>query len=84
MRDVAILSAVRTPIGRAPKGNLRNTRPDDLGGLIVKEALRRAGVDAATMEDLVLGCAMPESGAGAERGAPGRLPAPGCPTRCRR
>jgi acetyl-CoA acyltransferase len=61
MRDVAILSAVRTPIGRAPKGNLRNTRPDDLGGLIVKEALRRAGVDAATMEDLVLGCAMPEA-----------------------
>ena len=61
MRDVAILSAVRTPIGRAPKGNLRNTRPDDLGGLIVKEALRRAGVDAATMEDLVMGCAMPEA-----------------------
>ena len=61
MRDVAILSAVRTPIGRAPKGNLRNTRPDDLGGLIVKEALRRAGVEGAAMEDLVLGCAMPEA-----------------------
>jgi acetyl-CoA acyltransferase len=61
MRDVAILSAVRTPIGRAPKGNLRNTRPDDLGGLVVKEALRRAGVDGAAMEDLVMGCAMPEA-----------------------
>jgi acetyl-CoA acyltransferase len=61
MRDVAILSAVRTPIGRAPKGNLRQTRPDDLGGLVVKESLARAGVEAALMEDLVMGCAMPEA-----------------------
>jgi len=61
MRDVAILSAVRTPIGRAPKGNLRQTRPDDLGGLVVKEALARAGVEPAAMEDLVMGCAMPEA-----------------------
>ena len=61
MRDVAILSAVRTPVGRAPRGNLRNTRPDDLGALVVKEALRRAGVDGAIMEDLVMGCAMPEA-----------------------
>jgi acetyl-CoA acyltransferase len=61
MRDVAILSAVRTPIGRAPKGSLRNTRPDDLGGLVVKEALVRAGVEPAVMEDLVIGCASPEA-----------------------
>ena len=61
MRDVAILSAVRTPIGRAPKGALRNTRPDDLGAIAVKEALRRAGVDPAAMEDLVMGCASPEA-----------------------
>jgi acetyl-CoA acyltransferase len=61
MRDVAILSAVRTPIGRAPKGVLRNTRPDDLGGLVVKEALRRAEVEPGAMEDLVMGCAQPES-----------------------
>jgi acetyl-CoA acyltransferase len=61
MRDVAILSAVRTPIGRAPRGQLRNTRPDDLGAVVVKEALRRAEVDGRAMEDLVLGCAMPES-----------------------
>jgi acetyl-CoA acyltransferase len=60
MRDVAILSAVRTPIGRAIKGNLRNTRPDDLGALVVKEALARAGAQPAAMEDLVLGCAQPE------------------------
>jgi acetyl-CoA acyltransferase len=61
MRDVAILSAVRTPIGRATRGNLRNTRPDDLGALVVKEALRRADVSGVTAEDLVLGCAQPES-----------------------
>jgi acetyl-CoA acyltransferase len=60
MRDVAILSAVRTPIGRAVKGNLRFTRPDDLGALVVKEALARAEVDGAAIEDLVLGCAQPE------------------------
>ena len=54
LRDVAILSAVRTPIGRAPKGTLRNTRPDDLGALVVKEALARAEVPASAIEDLVL------------------------------
>ena len=61
MRDVAILSAVRTPIGRAPKGNLRQTRPDDLGALATREAMRRAEVDPAAVEDLVLGCANPEA-----------------------
>ena len=61
MRDVAILSAVRTPIGRAPKGNLRQTRPDDLGALVAREALRRAEVEPAAIEDIVLGCANPEA-----------------------
>ena len=61
MRDVAILSAVRTPIGRAPKGNLRQTRPDDLGATAVREALRRAEIDPAAIEDVVLGCANPEA-----------------------
>jgi len=60
-RDVAILAAVRTPIGRAPKGTLRFTRPDDLGAVVVREALARAEVAPAAVEDLVLGCAMPES-----------------------
>jgi acetyl-CoA acyltransferase len=60
MRDVVILSAVRTPIGRAIKGNLRHTRPDDLGALVVKEALARAELTGDKMEDLVLGCANPE------------------------
>jgi acetyl-CoA acyltransferase len=60
MRDVAILSAVRTPVGRATKGNLRHTRPDDLGALVVKEALQRAETAPAEVEDLVMGCAHPE------------------------
>jgi acetyl-CoA acyltransferase len=60
-RDVAILAAVRTPIGRAPKGTLRNTRPDDLGALVVREALTRAEIAPAVVEDLVFGCAQPES-----------------------
>jgi acetyl-CoA acyltransferase len=60
MRDVVILSAVRAPIGRAIKGNLRHTRPDDLGALVVKEALSRAEITGDKMEDLVLGCANPE------------------------
>jgi acetyl-CoA acyltransferase len=64
MRDVAILSAVRTPIGRAPKGVLRNTHPDDLGATAAREALRRADVEPGTIEDLILGCAMPEAEAG--------------------
>jgi acetyl-CoA acyltransferase len=59
-RDVAILSSVRTPIGRAPRGTLRNTRPDDLGALVVRAALTRADVQPGLIEDLVLGCAQPE------------------------
>jgi acetyl-CoA acyltransferase len=61
MRDVAILSAVRTPIGRAPKGVFRNTRSEDLAALATREALRRAEVGADKIEDLVLGCANPEA-----------------------
>ena len=61
MRDVAILSAVRTPIGRAPKGVFRNTRPDDMAALVAREALKRAGVEPAAIEDVVLGCAHPEA-----------------------
>jgi acetyl-CoA acyltransferase len=61
MRDVAILSAVRTPIGRAPKGVFRNTRSEDLAALATREALRRAEVAPDKVEDLVLGCAHPEA-----------------------
>ena len=61
MRDVAILSAVRTAIGRAPRGVFKNTRPDDLAAQVSREALRRAEVEPAVIEDVVLGCAHPEA-----------------------
>ena len=60
--DAVIVSAVRTPIGKAPNGTLRTTRPDDLAALVLTEALRRApGIDPAEVDDVVLGCAMPEA-----------------------
>jgi acetyl-CoA acyltransferase len=60
--NVAVASAVRTPVGRAVKGTLRNTRPDDLAAVAMQEAVRRvAGLKAEQVEDVVLGCAMPEA-----------------------
>jgi acetyl-CoA acyltransferase len=61
MQDAVIVSAVRTPVGKAPNGTLRGTRPDELAATVIAEALRRApGVDAAEIDDVILGCAMPE------------------------
>ena len=61
MKDAVIVSAVRTPVGKAPKGTLSATRPDDLGALVIKEAVARApGLDPAEVDDVILGCAMPE------------------------
>ncbi len=62
MRDAVIVSAVRTAVGKAPKGTLRFTRPDETGAAVIKEALKRAaGVQAADVEDVIMGCAMPEA-----------------------
>ncbi len=62
MREAVIVSSVRTPVGRAPKGALRATRPDDLAALAIKEAVARAkGLDAKDIDDVVIGCAMPEA-----------------------
>ncbi|MFC4426112.1 thiolase family protein [Deinococcus navajonensis] len=61
MRDAVIVSAVRTPVGRGVKGTLANTRPDDLAALVLNEAVKRAGVDASIVEDVYLGCAIPEA-----------------------
>ena len=61
MVDAVIVSAVRTPVGRAHKGALRGTRPDDLAALVIREALARVpGLDAKEIDDVILGCAMPE------------------------
>lgn len=56
MRDVVILSAVRTPIGRLA-GALSALRPDDMAALVIKEAIERAGIDSAEIEEVYLGCA---------------------------
>ena len=62
MREAVIASAVRTPVGKAPKGTLRTTRPDELAAVAIGEALRRAGkIDPAEVDDVILGCAMPEA-----------------------
>lgn len=61
MRDVVILSGVRTPFGRGVKGSLKDTRPDDLAISVVQEAVRRSQVAADRIEDVVLGCAFPEA-----------------------
>jgi len=61
MPEAVIVSAIRTPVGRAYKGSLRATRPDDLAALALKEALARVpGLDAKEIDDVILGCAMPE------------------------
>jgi acetyl-CoA acyltransferase len=62
MRDAVIVSAARTAVGRAPHGRLRGTRPDDLAAVAIDAAFARApGVDRAEIEDVILGCAMPEA-----------------------
>jgi acetyl-CoA acyltransferase len=65
MREAVIVSSVRTPVGKASKGALRATRPDDLAAIAMQEAIRRVpGLDPKDIEDVVLGCAMPEGEAG--------------------
>src|SRR5277367_724878 len=61
MAEAVIVSAVRTAVGRGYKGTLRTTRPDDLAAVVIKEALARVpGLDAKDVDDVILGCAMPE------------------------
>ncbi len=62
MREAVIVSSVRTAVGRASKGSLRATRPDDLAAAAIKEAIARAkGLDPKDIDDVILGCAMPEA-----------------------
>src|SRR6187455_1595213 len=62
MTEAVIVSAVRTAVGRAPHGTLRGTRPDELAAAAIHEALRRApALDPSEIEDVILGCAMPEA-----------------------
>ncbi len=62
MREAVIVSSVRTPVGRAFKGTLRATRPDDLAAVAIQGALERVPqLDPKEIEDVILGCAMPEA-----------------------
>ena len=62
MKDAVIVSAVRTAVGKAPAGSLRATRPDDMAAVVIDAALRRLPrVDRAEIDDVILGCAMPEA-----------------------
>ncbi|HKS97694.1 MAG TPA: acetyl-CoA C-acyltransferase [Terriglobia bacterium] len=62
MRDAVIVSAARTAVGKAPRGTLRNTRPDDMAAATIKEIVARVpGLDVKEIEDVILGCAMPEA-----------------------
>jgi len=65
MLEAVIVSAVRTPVGRAPKGALSTTRPDDLAAIAIGAALDRVqGLDRAEIDDVILGCAQPEGESG--------------------
>jgi len=62
MNDAVIISAVRTPVGKAPNGALRTTRPDEMGAVVIKNLLERVpALDPGEIEDVMLGCAMPEA-----------------------
>src|ERR671931_2234585 len=84
MKQAVIVSGARTAVGRAPRGMLRTTRPDDMAGAAIAEAVERAGdLDPAEIEDVILGCAVPEGAQGmnvarlaaARAGLPASVPA---------
>ncbi len=62
MRQAMIVSAVRTAIGKSPRGMLKDTRPDELAAAVIREAVRRVpGLSGEAVEDVILGCAIPEA-----------------------
>ena len=62
MKEAVLVSAVRTAVGKAPKGTLKSTRPDDLGAVAVKGALERVPtLESKEIDDVIIGCAMPEA-----------------------
>ena len=69
MREAVIVSAVRTAVGRAPRGILKDTRPDDVAAIVFKEAVARVpGLKMEDVNDIALGCAFPESDQGLNLG----------------
>ncbi|SFA90346.1 3-ketoacyl-CoA thiolase [Lentibacillus halodurans] len=61
MKEAVIVAGARTPVGKANKGSLANTRPDDLAALTIKETLKRADDYDGNIDDVIIGCAMPEA-----------------------
>ncbi|HLR40797.1 MAG TPA: beta-ketoacyl synthase N-terminal-like domain-containing protein, partial [Virgibacillus sp.] len=61
MKDAVIVAGARTPVGKANRGALKTTRPDDLAALTIKETLKRAGNYEGNIDDVIIGCAMPEA-----------------------
>jgi len=69
MKEAVVVSAVRTAVGKAPRGILKDTRPDDIGALIIQEAVARVpGLKVEEIDDVVIGCAFPESDQGLNLG----------------
>ncbi len=60
MREAVIVAAARTAVGKAPKGTLKDTRPDEMAAVAIAEAVKRAGIEPAQVDDVILGCAFPE------------------------
>ncbi|WP_102028555.1 acetyl-CoA C-acetyltransferase [Salirhabdus sp. Marseille-P4669] len=61
MKEAVIVAGARTPVGRAKKGTLAHTRPDDLAAIALKETLKRANNYEGNIDDVIIGCAMPEA-----------------------
>ncbi|HEY3138068.1 MAG TPA: acetyl-CoA C-acyltransferase [Blastocatellia bacterium] len=62
MKEAVIVTSLRTAVGKAPRGTLKDTRPDDMAGAVIKAAVERTpGLDSSMIEDVILGCAMPEA-----------------------
>src|SRR6056297_705451 len=64
MREVVIVSAVRTAGGKAPRGTLRDTRPELLGKLCMNEVIDRTGINSEIIDDVIWGCSTPEQSLG--------------------
>ena len=83
MNNAYIVSAVRTPVAKAFKGGFRNTRPDDLLAHVIREAMAEVPeIDGSEVEDVIVGCAMPEAEQGMNVARIGALLA-GLPDTCR-
>ena len=81
MREAVIVSATRTAVGKAPNGALRTVRPDEMAAAVIAEALRRVpALKPADVDDVMVGCAMPEAEQGLNVARASRAFAPAFPS----